>query len=98
MCFSYCILLLLCFCSERVQVANKEFDIQYHTPEYYDEVYEKIYTLLKEGDKTKPNYYIRFSPNPWAGFANSFRGMYSSMLYALINGMKFRGIHIFKEN
>lgn len=77
---------------ETIPSKNGAESIKYNTPEYFSARYKKIYSLLRNGNGDNSNNVLVFQPNPWAGFANSFRGLLSVALCALVNGKRLRGI------
>ena len=66
--------------------------IQYHKPAYFYARYERLHSLLKNGRGHNADKVILFKPNEWGGFGNSFSGLYSSALFALVHGLQLRGI------
>lgn len=76
---------------ETIPSKNSTETIRYNTPEYFSARYERVYSLLRNGDGDNSNRVLVFQPNPWGGFANSFRGLYSTALCALVNGKRLRG-------
>lgn len=77
---------------ETIPSKNGAESIKYNTPEYFSARYERIYSLLRDGDGDNSDNVLVFQPNPWAGFANSFRGLFSVALCALVNGKRLRSI------
>ena len=53
---------------------------------------KSLWDYLVDGPNGDRSKVVLYSPNPWGGFGNSFRGLRGMCVYALLKGAKIRGI------